>query len=159
VIWREFEVAAPELAQLGRERFERTRVALLATLRNDGSPRISPIGPYLVLGHLLLGVMRSKKTHDLLRDARCALHSSISDLNGSEGEFKLYGRAVEIHDPAIRDGDYDAWWRGRPLGTSLVFSMDIESAAFVAWDIDKGELAMQQWSAEHGTTQTRRPYP
>jgi pyridoxamine 5'-phosphate oxidase-like protein len=89
--WAEFEEAAPDLAHNGRERFERTRVALIGTLRPDGSPRISPIEPYLLSDRLVIGVMRSAKGHDLLRDGRCTLHSAVSDVNGSDGEFKLRG--------------------------------------------------------------------
>jgi predicted pyridoxine 5'-phosphate oxidase superfamily flavin-nucleotide-binding protein len=67
MIWRDLEAAAPEIARLGRERFERARVALLGTLRKDGSPRISPVEPYLTQGHLLFGTMSwSLKTRDLL---------------------------------------------------------------------------------------------
>jgi hypothetical protein len=79
VIWSEFEAAAPELAGIGRERFEATRVALLGTLRKDGAPRISPIEPYLVVGHLLLGALQdSHKARDprsAIRDARCTARS------------------------------------------------------------------------------------
>src|SRR2546429_650067 len=69
MIWNDLEAAAPEIAQLGKECFERARVALLGTLRRDGSPRISPVEPYLVHGQLLFGAMSwSLKTRDLLRD-------------------------------------------------------------------------------------------
>jgi hypothetical protein len=55
--WREFEAAAPELAALGRTRFEATGAALLGTLRADGFPRINPVEPYLAAGQLLLGLL------------------------------------------------------------------------------------------------------
>ncbi|MDP9269869.1 MAG: pyridoxamine 5'-phosphate oxidase family protein, partial [Chloroflexota bacterium] len=136
MIWRDFEVAAPELASLGRERFERTSVALVGTLRGDGSPRISPVEPYLVIGHLLLGTMsRSGKAGDLLRDQRCSVHSSVADVNGSEGEFQLHGRAILVEDDEIRQGDYSAWWQSLPREACSLFSVDIDSAAFVDWDI------------------------
>jgi hypothetical protein len=50
MIWRDLETVAPEIARLGKERFDRARVALLGTLRKDGSPRISPVEPYLTRG-------------------------------------------------------------------------------------------------------------
>jgi len=159
VIWRDFEAAAPTLAELGRERFERSGVAVLATLRRDGSPRISPVEPHVALGHLLFGIMRSAKRHDLLRDPRSAIHSASSDPNGSDGEFKVHGRAELIVDPLIRDGDYEAWWRAFPADASDVFSMDIDSAAFLQWDFKRAELAVESWSAEHGLRESRRPYP
>jgi hypothetical protein len=159
MIWRDFEAAAPHLAQRGRERFERTRVALIATIRRDGSPRISPVEPYLALGHLLLGVMsRSAKAGDLARDARCAIHSSVSDVKGSEGEFRLHGRAIAVDDE-IRDGTDDAWWKAFPAGACLVRSMDIESAEFVDWDLASGEMIVTRWSPSRGLSEDRHPYP
>jgi hypothetical protein len=55
--WHDLETAAPEIGRLGKERLDEARVALLATLRSDGSPRISPVEPYLSQGHLLFGAM------------------------------------------------------------------------------------------------------
>src|SRR5512133_157653 len=57
MIWRALEAAAPAIARLGKQRFDQTRVALLGTLRKDGSPRISPVEPCLTQGHLLFGAM------------------------------------------------------------------------------------------------------
>jgi hypothetical protein len=159
MIWREFEVAAPELAELGRRRFEATHVALLGTIRKDGSPRISPIEPYLVLDHLLLGVLPgSHKALDLSRDSRCTLHSSVSDVNGSEGEFKLDGRALIVTDPALLHGDYGAWWTAKDASPSRVLSFDIASAAHIAWDLKRGEMTVRRWSPESGVESTVQGY-
>jgi Pyridoxamine 5'-phosphate oxidase len=159
VIWREFEEAAPGLAELGSARFAATRVALLGTIRADGSPRISPIEPKLVLGHLLLGALaESHKALDLLRDPRCTLHSAVSDVNGSEGEFKLHGRAVLVTDTALLHGDYEAWWTADDASPSRVFSMEIESAAHIAWDLDKSEMTVTRWRPATGMESTVRHY-
>src|SRR2546423_7279724 len=97
--WSEFQVVAPQLAELGLDRFNGTGVALIGTLRKDGSPRISPIEPFIVHGQLLLGMRwHTTKALDLLRDPRCVIHSAVSSVEGSEGEFKLRGRALEISD-------------------------------------------------------------
>ncbi len=97
--WRELELAAPEIAEPGKARLEEARVALLATLRRDGSPRISPVEPYFAEGHLLFGAMAwTLKVRDLERDARCTLHSAITGPNEREGELKLYGRAIEADE-------------------------------------------------------------
>jgi predicted pyridoxine 5'-phosphate oxidase superfamily flavin-nucleotide-binding protein len=150
MIWRDFEQAAPEFAAFGRQRFEATHVALLGTVRRDGSPRISPIEPYLVVDRLLLGMLAaSHKARDLLRDPRCTVHSSVSDVNGSEGEFKLHGRAVLITDPALLGG-YQAWWTAEDASEALVFSLDIQSAASVAWDLEKGEMSVTRWRPATG---------
>src|SRR5919198_4629825 len=107
--WEEFAAAAPELAELGRERLVRTNLCLVGTLRRDGSPRISPVEPYIVDGELLLGMMwQSRKALDLLRDPRVVVHSVVSDRDGTEGDFKLYGQAVDVQDPARREAYADA---------------------------------------------------
>ncbi len=157
MIWAEFETRAPALAALGRERFEKTQVALIATIRRDGSPRISPIEPVFSSGHLLLGSMRSAKTDDLLRDPRCALHSAVSDVNGSEGEFKLYGRALPVAGE-LRDNDGGRWTRFPP-DRSTVFELEIESAVFVGWEIEAAKMRVLRWSLGEGLGEAWREYP
>jgi Pyridoxamine 5'-phosphate oxidase len=88
--WRELELAAPEIAEPGKRRLDEARVALLATLRRDGSPRISPIEPFFAEGQLLFGAMAwTRKARDLDRDPRCTLHSAITGPNEGEPELKL----------------------------------------------------------------------
>ncbi|MEX2547455.1 MAG: pyridoxamine 5'-phosphate oxidase family protein [Chloroflexota bacterium] len=159
MIWRDFEAAAPELARVGRGRFEATRVALLGTVRRDGSPRISPVEPYFVNGELLFGVMRSAKGVDLERDPRCALHSSVSDPNGSEGEFKLSGRAVLVSDAALRDARPDTWWNSFPVEAATVYSLDVESAAFVGWNFENMTYELTRWSQSAGVSKETAAYP
>ncbi len=48
MIWTEFEASAPEMAAFGREQFEQRGVALIGTLRRDGSPRISLVEPCIL---------------------------------------------------------------------------------------------------------------
>ena len=158
--WADLEAAAPELARLGRARIDATHVALLGTLRQDGSPRISPIEPYFGDGHVLLGVMaRSLKARDLLRDPRCVLHSAVTDPDAAEGELKLYGRATEVQDQELRESCPGAWWLGRPAEDALVVSLGIEQAAFVGWDLERARMRVLSWSPERGLTDETRPYP
>ena len=90
--WAEFARLEPELAVWGAERFERTGLVFVGTLRKDGWPRISPVEPMFVGEQLYLGMMwRSVKALDLLRDPRCTIHNAVSDREGGDGEFKLYG--------------------------------------------------------------------
>jgi hypothetical protein len=159
MIWRDFESAAPELARAGRKRFERTRVALLATLQDDGSPRISPIEPFFLAGHLVIGSMRSGKARDLANDPRCAMHSSVTDIDASEGEFQLHGVAVRIDREQLGGADSEAWWAGREDAGSQLYSIDIERASLIEWDITKGEMRVLRWSDESGIRESRRPYP
>lgn len=159
MIWRDLEAAAPEIARLGEERFDRARVALLGTLRKDGSPRISPVEPYLTQGHLLFGTMSwSSKTRDLRRDPRCVLHSVISDPDSGEGELKLYGRAI-VADEQTRNGCQEGWWATRPAEAASVFSLHITQGTFISWDIEHGEMTVRRWSPQLGYRETRRDYP
>jgi hypothetical protein len=110
VTWAEFAAAAPELAGKGLARFDATGLSLIGTLRRDGSPRISAVEPFIFEGQLALGMMwRSMKALDLRRDDRCVVHSTVVNKDGTEGEFKVYGRAREISpsndeaDRATRD--------------------------------------------------------
>jgi hypothetical protein len=149
--WAEFERAAPELASLGRARFERDQLALVGTLRSDGSPRISPVAPYFALGHLLLGMeWPTNKARDLLRDPRCTVHNVVADPDGADGEFKLYGRALLVEDEAIVKGPSEAWWHDRRPESYRVFSMDIGSAAFIGWDIEADQMHLMRWSPADG---------
>lgn len=102
--WGELEREAQELAALVRGRFEAHGLAILATLRRDGSPRVSGIEPLFAAGDLWLGMMPdSLKVADLRRDPRLALHGATVDKEVTEGDAKIGGRAVEIDDPATFD--------------------------------------------------------
>jgi Pyridoxamine 5'-phosphate oxidase len=160
VNWRAFEEAAPDVARAGRAQLDKTGLALLGTLRKDGYPRISPVEPFFGAGELLFGAMsRSRKADDLLRDARCTLHSSLSDPEGGEPEFKLYGRAAEVLDDRLRLGAPEAWWASRPPDDAHVFSLEIAQAVLVGWDLDQGVMTVRRWSPRLGVTEARRSYP
>src|SRR5438874_9822251 len=74
--WAEFASAEPALASRVQQRFDLRKHKTLATLRKDGSPRISGIEVEFADGELFLGMMPgSRKLNDLERDPRLALHS------------------------------------------------------------------------------------
>jgi hypothetical protein len=157
--WRDVELGAPELARLGVARLAAARVALLGTLRSDGSPRISPIEPYLAEGQLLIGSMAwTGKASDLRRDPRYVLHSVVTSPDSGEGELKLYGPAVEI-GPALRAAAADAWWLAWPPDKAVVFSLHIGQAVFIDWDIKHGQMTVHRWSPANGYAEASRPYP
>ena len=148
--WHQFAAQAPELAALGEAQFARTGLALVGTLRRDGWPRISPVEPFIVDGELYLGMMwRSVKALDLLRDSRCVVHSTVSDREGAEGEFKVYGRAVEVNDPEERRRFGEAVYAAigyRPEEPEFhCFAIVIESVAFT--QIRHGEMHHLVWKA------------
>ena len=72
MIWDEFATAAPELAAFGLKRLE-TKVAYLATLRRDGSPRVHPVSPFVADGHLFVYMEpTSPKGHGRRPAAMCS---------------------------------------------------------------------------------------
>lgn len=154
--WKSFRQAAPEIARLAEERFERDELVLVGTLRRDGSPRISPTEPYVVHGELLLGMMwRSKKALDLLRDARAVVHTVVSDRQGRQGDVKLYGRAIPVEDERMRTRYADATearldWR--PTAPFHLFRFDVATAGFAIFAPEPYALA---WDPERGTRRLR----
>ena len=150
--WDEFARECSELAALGEERLRRRELCLLGTLRRNGYPRISPVEPDFVDGELMLGMMwRSPKALDLMRDPRCVVHSVVSDRMGTEGDFKLYGRAVDVRDPGRR-ARYRATIKARidwePEEPNFhCFAIDVESAGFVTFGEGRYGLA---WSPAGG---------
>jgi hypothetical protein len=97
--WRQFESEAPELAAEVRRVFEANVGHVLATLRRDGSPRVSGIEVKLDGGEFTFGSMTgAMKVLDLRRDPRFALHSQPA----SGGDAKIAGRAVEVDDPETK---------------------------------------------------------
>jgi hypothetical protein len=152
------EHAAPEFATVIRERFTARRLALLGTVRADGSPRISPVEPYFAVGQLLFGAMGwSRKAVDLLRDSRLVLHSIVTRPDGGEPEAKLYGRAVEADAP-LRAACSDAWWVASNA-SARVFAVQLAEATLVEWDLSAAEVKATAWSPAGGLRVRRRSYP
>ncbi|MCU1393998.1 MAG: hypothetical protein JWM34_2426 [Ilumatobacteraceae bacterium] len=97
--WSDFEQAAPELAAAAKQRFLEHKHHVLATLRRDGSPRISANEVQFHGGNIVMGMMLdSVKALDLLRDGRCAIHANPGDDPGP-GDVKLSGIAAAVTDP------------------------------------------------------------
>ena len=133
--WGDVRAAAPELAQAAQGRFEAHGLALLATLRRDGSPRISPVEPLFAGDDLWLGMMTdSRKAQDLERDPRLALHSATVDKHVKEGDAKLSGRGLLVRDD-------DTWQRYlaflkeqagfAPEGWFPVFRVEVAEVSFL----------------------------
>jgi hypothetical protein len=98
--WDEFSSQAPELAAAVRRSFAGGKHKVMATLRSDGSPRVSGTEVDFADGHLWLGSMPGAvKARDLQRDPRIAIHGPTVDEKMELGDAKLSGRAEEITDP------------------------------------------------------------
>ena len=145
--WKDLENAAPELAAFGRTRFG-IGVAYLATVRQDGSPRVHPVTPIIGQGHLFLFMEpTSPKGYDLRRDGRYALHSAVSDPNGTSGEFIITGSAKFVVDTAKRSlasqlASYP------PADRYVLFEFSIESAVSTIYK--DGVPVRQYWRRGDG---------
>ena len=151
--WSRLEAEAPELAHLCRARLEELGVALLGTLRRDGSPRIDPVEPHFVADELVLGAMRgTAKARGLRRDPRCVLHSTISGPNTGEPDVKLSGR---VRPSATRAG----WWVKRPAEEVEVYALEVEEAVAIEWNLAASTMRVRRWTPAAGETIAERPYP
>ncbi len=147
--WEQVTDAAPEIAKLARARIEATGLALLATIRRDGFPRISGIEPLFYRGKLWLGMMpRSLKARDLQRDPRLCLHNATVDKEVREGDVKITGRAVEIADESVRTAireDVKAR-SGFDPGTEFhVFRVEVTEVATVRPGPGGESLLVESW--------------
>jgi hypothetical protein len=159
VRWQELERACPELAQLGRERFVSDELVLVGSIRGDGTPRISPVEPDFVAGELMLGMMwQSRKALDLLRDPRLVVHSVPSSRLNPGGDLKLYGRAVDVRDPALRREHAEATFARigwRPTEPYHCFSVDVLEAAYVRFE--EKIWTVWRWRPETGLRKEIKP--
>ena len=155
--WNEIESSAPELAARARTAFDAHKHKVLATLRRDGSPRISGIEASFTDGELWLGMMPgSRKALDLRRDPRLALHSASvdppDDPTAWPGDAKLTGRAVEIDDPErlrkLGAGD-------DPAGAHL-FRVDITEVVHTRVGDPADHLVIDLWQEGKGLRRMQR---
>ena len=151
--WQQFAEDASGLAEPVRARFEAAPHHVLASLRRDGSPRVSGTeilwhGPDLLIGSIPGAV----KAQDLRRDPRFALHAHPAgdDLGG--GDAKLSGRAVEL-----RGDEHRAVVRqlSEQLRNALVFRLDLSEAVLTEVGDDR-HLIIKRWRPTDGVTAFKR---
>ncbi len=101
--WADFRTAEPDFADTVRQRFEQYKHHVLATLRKDGSPRVTGLEVEFRLGEPFLGMMpNSRKAVDLRRDPRFAVHANPGpDAEMADGDARISGRAAEVTEPAV----------------------------------------------------------
>jgi hypothetical protein len=155
--WSEIETAAPELAARARATFDAHRHKLLATLRRDGSPRISGIEASFIDGELWLGMMPgSRKALDLRRDPRLALHSASMDPPDDPtdwpGDAKLAGRAVEVEDPEL----LRKLGAGDDADSAHLFRVDVTELSHVHVGDPADHLVIDLWQEGKGLSSRQR---
>jgi pyridoxamine 5'-phosphate oxidase-like protein len=156
--WADFEAAAPELAALGMAAFREQNLCLIGTLRADGWPRISVNEVYFVDGELLLGMMRrSRKSKDLERDSRITVMTPQAEREPKHGDFKVYGRSIEVTDPGLRQGYGRTIFAAigwRPEEPYPLHSVDIDSAVYISFGANHRLI---RWTSADGVEELRHP--
>ena len=167
--WSEMERRQPRLADLGRQRLLAPGVVLVATIRRDGTPRLSPVEPFIMAGDLWLAMLwQSTKAADLTRDPRILVHSVVANRDGADGEFKVRGHARSEKDSGVQRQYADAvgqalGWKPEP-GRFHLFAVDIDHVSFLRYDEPTGDQHVTQWPpgreyVRRGTTPTSLGQP
>jgi hypothetical protein len=154
--WQDFEDAAPELAHAARELFDAHVHKTMATLRADGSPRISGIEAQVLEGDLWFGSMpNALKALDLRRDPRIALHSGSEDPPGWKGDAKVNGRAEEITHPERMREIFEAM--GHPQsGPAHLFRIELSEVSTVRLGEPADHLVIESWREGEAPRRIRR---
>lgn len=151
--WNEIEKEVPELAELARRYLDAGVHKTIATLRKDGSPRISGTEAKFGSEGLWFGSMpKAEKARDLLRDPRFALHSRSEDPPEWSGDAKVSGTAEAITDPARRK----AIMGEPPEGEFHLFLADISEVSVVTLAESKDKLIIESWHEGRGYSRKER---
>ncbi len=158
--WDEIVVSEPEFAARVRRLFDAHKHKTMATLRRDGSPRISGTEVEFLDGDLWIGSMPGAvKALDLRRDPRMALHSGSDDPPEDEsiawaGDAKVAGRAVEVIEPA----ELERFWRAHRQppqpGGAHIFRIDLTEV--VQTRVEPPALVIESWHPGVGLRRRER---
>jgi hypothetical protein len=146
--WNAIEEAEPEFAGRVQRLFDAGRHKTIATLRVDGSPRISGIECEFIDGDLRFGSMSgARKGADLQRDTRFALHGpTVHPEEGKEsdwpGEAKIAGRAIPAGPVSAGEGGE------QPDGE--MFVADITEVVITRLNAEATKLVVESWTPERG---------
>ena len=155
VTWKEFAEEAPQIAEVFIRRHAATgNLCLLATLRSDGYPRISPVEPRIVGDHLsIVGMPGTTKFRDLGRDPRFSLHTATVDSYVGDGDAKLWGdvrnlQDTDLHEQFAADLFEEAGLDLRGQEIDPFYVADLTGASSVAFE--DGQLTITIWKPGEG---------
>jgi hypothetical protein len=155
--WQEMVDAAPEFASVVRRHLDARQHKTIATIRRDGSPRISGIETFFADDHLWFGSMPgARKALDLRRDPRLALHSGSIDPPAWAGDAKIAGRAEEIRDAARRLAIFRTRGSDPPSADSHLFRVEITEAVWVGLNDSGDRLVIELWRPGCDVVRTER---
>jgi hypothetical protein len=152
--WKAIEHEEPEFAHKVRRLFDAGRHKTIATLRSDGSPRISGIECEFTDGDLRFGSMTGAlKGADLKRDPRFALHGpTFHPEEGKEGDWsgeaKIAGRAI-LAGPVTAGETLE-----QPDGE--MFVTDITEVVITGLNAEATKLVVESWTPEGGLRRVER---
>ena len=164
--WSEFSSDEPQFAAACAASFAAHRHHVLATIKTDGSPRVSGTEAHVVGDDLWIGMMPdSAKLADVTRDPRVALHAAPIDVTMATGDVKVAGRLVLADDPSeflaflaqlhrpesSNDGD-NATSGEPPEGSMFVLNL----TEVIRTTVDTDELVVETWRPGRGMTTIRR---
>jgi hypothetical protein len=154
--WQQVVATEPAFAQAARELFDAHVHKTIATLRRDGSPRISGIEAFFFEEDLWFGSMwEARKALDLRRDPRFALHSASVDPPAWQGDAKLSGRAEEITEPARIEAVLRAHGQ-QPPGRSHIFRADPSEVVLTRVGEPADHLVIELWRDGEALRRIRR---
>jgi len=148
--WNEFAAAEPALAAEVSDLFTMHKHHTMATIRRDGSPRISGTEVNLADGEVRLGMMLgSRRAADLRADPRLAVHSHSVDPPDDDpaawtGEAKLSG--VVVDEGSVGEGDEAA----------DAFRVDLREVVFTQVGTPPDHLVISWWTPEWGLRRIER---
>ena len=155
--WAEIEREASDLARDARNLLEAHVHKTMATVRADGSPRISGIEAKFIDGDLWFGSMPgSRKSADLARDPRFSLHSGSDDPPEWGGDAKLSGLADEVDDLDRKREIFKAMGAEEVPDDSVLYRVDVRELAVTRLTEAKDELAIAWWTEAGGARSMTR---
>ncbi|RDI26894.1 pyridoxamine 5'-phosphate oxidase [Rhodococcus sp. AG1013] len=151
--WQEFSEQAPALAEAVRARLTAHKHHVIATLRADGSPRVSGTEVEIFRGLLVLGSMPgARKVRDLQRDPRYSLHSNPGHHSMEGGDAKISGRARELtgtEKQAILDS-----YPENPGDDAQIFELSVDEVVLTT--VSEDRLHVDLWRPGADVTRTSR---
>ncbi|GAA4975350.1 pyridoxamine 5'-phosphate oxidase family protein [Uniformispora flossi] len=158
--WADVAKDEPGFAAEVQHAFDAFTHKTVATLRADGSPRISGTECKFLDGDLWFGSMPGAvKAKDLLRDPRFALHCGTGTASGADwrGDAKLAGRAVAITDLGEKLAVFESWGGELPdPGASYLFRADLSEVVMTGLNAASDGLVIRVWQEGRGLRSLER---
>jgi hypothetical protein len=145
--WSRLVRESPDFAERVRAIFAAGTNTTIATLRADGSPRITAIELDIADGHITVGMMpASRKLADVRRDPRVAVHSPTLEPPSTgrwSGDAKLAGILVEVGAPP-----------GIPDATA--YELDLTEVVLTGLNESLDRLVIESWHPGRGYERVER---